>query len=737
MFLARPVDIPKLWSMLRHTGTTEQLMNFIIELKRRNVFRVGIAYVVLGWVVIQVTDTVAPALNLPEWTLALVTWLGIIGFPFALLLAWAFEMTPEGIKLEKNVVRSESIAPVTGRKLDFAIIGLLLAAVGFLVVDNYVLQQPKVAEAPASEPAAAAVKNYGSIAVLPFANISNDPDQEYFSDGISEELLNALSRLRNLQVAARTSSFAFKDRNLDVTEIGNKLKVETLLEGSVRKSGNRVRITAQLIDVDNGYHLWSETYDRELTDVFAIQDELTKAIVAALKVHLATGETAATTGDIGNWEAYDAYLKGLHGLRQRRPESVTAAIDYFQAALSLEPDFAAAMAKQAQALMLSATYSDIPWADATARARALLDQALALNPGLAEAHAASGFLLLYDGRGSEGLERLNRALTLDPGLVEALHWRAIVLRNQGHVGEALASSQQAHLLDPMHGAVFGLLSSFEIDYGLPVRLELELVQQYHPERYALYQLRTLSSRGNWADALELLRASPESSILARESWIVITRARLKERSEAAVARLAARATDPETDIFLWEKVTFGDYEAAEAFLAGVDSDTLANHTVEGYRGVIQYFRGINEQAQVTLTRAMQDYDIMLFGNAWFLRSSGNALDLADVLQRRGDHAAAADYMDRVRELLSAVQRGGARYGVEIDAAKLKILEGDHAAAIALLRQKRERGALLWYEMRGPLFERLADEPDFVKLQADLNQHIDAERAKLGWPPADF
>ena len=273
-------------------------MGIIAELKRRNVFRVGIAYLVLAWVVIQVTDTISPALNLPGWTLPLVTWLGVIGFPFVLIFAWAFELTPDGIKRDHEVDRSQSITPITGRKIDFVIIGLLLVAVGFLLVDRYTGQdeaeedQLVSTELTVMKPVESA---YDSIAVLPFHNMSNDPGQEFFSDGITEELLNALARLRNLKVAARTSSFAFKGQKVDIREIGKALNVATVLEGSLRKSGKRLRITAQLIDVETGYHLWSEIYDRELTDVFAVQDDITAQIMSALKVHLGAGETVQVT----------------------------------------------------------------------------------------------------------------------------------------------------------------------------------------------------------------------------------------------------------------------------------------------------------------------------------------------------------------------------------------------------------------------------------------------------------
>ncbi|MCZ6830951.1 MAG: FlgO family outer membrane protein, partial [Gammaproteobacteria bacterium] len=279
------------------------MASLLAELKRRNVYRVAFAYLILGWLVLQITDIVAPALHLPVWTITLVTFLGIIGFPFAMFFTWAFEMTPQGLKRTADVHPEESISHETGSQINRLIFAMMAMAILVLLVDRLfyrVEQSPATGEinqaagermvpATAVEPqpvAAAARGKPRSIAVLPFVNMSNDPDQEYFSDGISEELLNGLARIGELRVAARTSSFAFKGKNLDIKEIGNKLNVEAVLEGSVRKSGKRIRITAQLIDVNDGFHLWSDTYDRDLTDIFVIQDEISAAIIEALRVHL-------------------------------------------------------------------------------------------------------------------------------------------------------------------------------------------------------------------------------------------------------------------------------------------------------------------------------------------------------------------------------------------------------------------------------------------------------------------
>ena len=271
-------------------------MSFFSELKRRNVFKVAAAYIIVGWLLLQVSDTLVPALHLPEWFHSGVAFLLIIGFPLAVIFAWAFEMTPDGLKREKEVDRSQSITRVTGQKLNNALIGMLVLALGYFVIDKFVLdprrdaelvqnnQSEKLQEAGADVQGGEEFGNK-SIAVLPFVNMSDDGANEYFSDGLSEELLNLLAKIPDLKVAARTSSFQFKGKTGDIESIATQLKVANVLEGSVRKSGNQVRITAQLIKADDGYHLWSETYDRTLENIFAVQDEIAAAVVDALKVH--------------------------------------------------------------------------------------------------------------------------------------------------------------------------------------------------------------------------------------------------------------------------------------------------------------------------------------------------------------------------------------------------------------------------------------------------------------------
>ncbi|HLF31258.1 MAG TPA: hypothetical protein VI566_09585, partial [Xanthomonadales bacterium] len=328
-------------------------MSFLSELKRRNVFRVGVAYAIAAWLLLQIADLLLDNTNAPSWVIQSLFVVVGIGFVFALIFSWIYELTPEGVVRESKVPRDDSVTAHTARKLDYVTIALLLGAVTYLVLDRFVLEPPVKAAAPmtaesvaaetaAGEPAAPMAEP-NSIAVLPFSDLSEAGDQAYFSDGIAEELLNLLVRVDGLKVASRTSSFAYKDESRSIPEIAAELKVANILEGSVRKAGNRVRITAQLIDTRNDRHLWSETYDRDLVDIFAIQDEIATAIVSALKDQLgvqATADAIVVEAATSNLDAYDLYLKGRTLFTAR--QDIAVAIQLFEQAIALDPNYARA-----------------------------------------------------------------------------------------------------------------------------------------------------------------------------------------------------------------------------------------------------------------------------------------------------------------------------------------------------------------------------------------------------------
>ena len=318
-------------------------MSLINELNRRNVFRVGAAYLVVAWLLIQIADTVGDMLALPDVVGRTILLLVTIGFPIALLVSWVYEVTPDGIATQEEV--DAGAKSTSGKKLNAVIIGGLALVLGFVIMDAYVLnsglapdlEEVITSDVPFQGEITATAELEKSIAVLPFANLSSDPEQEYFSDGLSEELLNKLAQVPDLLVAARTSSFYYKGKNEDMRTIGEELGVNYILEGSVRKSNDQLRITAQLIQADNGFHLWSDTYDRQLADIFAIQDEIGTEVTRALSITLAAGEFDDPEGT-QNVAAYDAYLQATSEFYKYTPQSILASIELINESLQLDPD---------------------------------------------------------------------------------------------------------------------------------------------------------------------------------------------------------------------------------------------------------------------------------------------------------------------------------------------------------------------------------------------------------------
>ena len=314
-------------------------MSLFKELQRHNVFRVAIVYIVTAWLILQLADVVLNNIESPVWTFKVILLLLVLGFPLALLLAWAFELTPEGLKKEKAVDRSESISHITGRKLDFVIISVLAIAIVYFVAERFSGSGERVGEAPV----------HASVAVLPFVPLSSGEDDGYFADGLTEEILNSLAQLPELQVTARTSSFFFKGQNLPVPEIAARLNVAHIVEGSVRRSGEQVRTTAQLIRASDGFHLWSQTYDRALDDVFVVQEDIAENIAAALNVMLDdNSRQAMRNAGIRDVEAFIAYQKGLeafaaaHDQAPHISEPLAIANAYFDRALEVAPNLTVA-----------------------------------------------------------------------------------------------------------------------------------------------------------------------------------------------------------------------------------------------------------------------------------------------------------------------------------------------------------------------------------------------------------
>lgn len=456
-------------------------MNLIRELRRRNVIRMAGLYLVGAWLVVQVASTVFPAFDLPGWALRGVILLLVIGFIPALVFAWVFELTPEGLKRDAEVPEAESIAPATARRMDRAIIVVLLLALGYFAIDKFVLVPGRDAagsgadpalsatgaeSTSATEPAAAApAADAKSIAVLAFADLSEARDQEYFSDGVAEEILNALARIDDLKVAGRTSSFYFKGRNESLATIGSTLGVAHVLEGSVRKQGERLRISAQLLRVSDGVQLWSETFDGTDADIFALQEKIAQQVTRELEVALGAGANARLV-EVGtrNPEAFALYLRATDVFNRRAFERYAEAIADAQRALQLDPGFARAHSRLATLYFQASTTSPSEAVEGLLEAAGRhAGEALALNARLAEPHALTA--VMAHPEFAKAREAFAEALRLDFRDPSANLWYALFLCNLGYIAECEQGLDRTLAIDPLLPQALGWRARLYVSAG--------------------------------------------------------------------------------------------------------------------------------------------------------------------------------------------------------------------------------------------------------------------------------
>ena len=497
-------------------------MSFIGELKRRNVIRVAILYFVSSWLLLQLTDVLQSILPVPEWTGSFVFMMLLIALAPALIFSWVYEMTPEGLKREKDVDRTTSITPDTGKKINTVIAVLLVLAIGGMLADRLIPERTAgvvdvghLVEAPATVEKA-------SIAVLPFADLSEEGDQQFFTDGLSEELLNLLVRIDGLKVASRTSSFAYRGSGLGIPEISNALGVAHVLEGSVRKSGDRIRITAQLIEAGTDRHLWSDNFDRELDDIFAIQDEIGNAIVNALKDELGILEEVSVRvkAATSNVDAYELYLEARELFIKR--ERIDDGIRLFKEAIDLDPEFAraweglAAAESVADDWVLGDGIEHLPLAFEAA------NTALSLDPELSMPYAV---LSNTGTRGGDDYVRANDYLDLaiekDPKNATALLWRGINMNDLGLFDEAMAYFEECLVVDPgylncKHHLAASFLYSGNEQRALEI-YEPTLDRSFHSMSEAFVPVYAVN--GERKLALLLAEIKFESSSAPVDEWI--------------------------------------------------------------------------------------------------------------------------------------------------------------------------------------------------------------------------
>jgi TolB-like protein/Flp pilus assembly protein TadD len=517
----------------------------LTELNRRKVLRTVGAYAVSVFVVLQLMDAAVDPLRLPDWLPTLVVIVLILGFPLVFILAWQFDITPEGVKK----TRTDSLLSGTQNTLLFSMMMLGMVGLGYGFYGYYssvfISGDTTETQSLASQQREF-VAPENSIAVLPFADLSEDSSQAYFSDGIAEEILNVLAKIKGLHVAARTSSFAFRTPDKDIREIGRLLNVSTVLEGSIRKSGDRIRLTAQLINVEDGYHIWSNSYDRELDDVFAIQDEVASAIATAL-VDSFAGLEQKPTSRTHDLAAFEAYRTGrLHWWR-RSPDELQKAITLFASALEHDASFAPAYAAMADSWLLLAMYGNLTNMKATERAMPMIEKALEIDPESAEAFAALGLARWQIGQMDAGESALRQALKLNDDYIPAYLWLGGMLGELGRLPEQAQILQQAMAIDPLN------------------------------ELLAINFAGNLTARGDYEAGKDLLKdlvsLRPDSATLLR----IISNYALESGELVDAWRYARRAYDlePESPVVIkalaaaWESVGVID-KAEELLLEGLD-----------------------------------------------------------------------------------------------------------------------------------------------------------------------
>ena len=523
--------------------------SFFAELRRRNVYRAAVLYAAGAWLAVQVATQVFPFFHIAEWIVRWIVIAAIIGFPFWLAFAWYYEFTPEGIKRESEIDPADSTAAHTGKKLDRWIIGILALAVVLLLTNTFVWHKGAGLNA---ETDGTPIAEH-SIAVLPFVNMSDEKANEYFSDGISEELLNLLAKIPQLQVTARTSSFSFKGKEVAIPEIARTLHVAHVLEGSVRKAGNSVRITAQLIKAGTDTHLWSQTYDRKLDDIFKVQDEIAAAVVEQLKIKLLG---AAPTAKPVDGQAYALFLQARAVERQGSADAFAQAIALYQQAVALDASDAAAWTGLAEVYCLQEYQYQRPAAEATQLARVAIEHALASDPGYAPAHAQLGWIAIFLDRDLAAAARhLEHALSLDPGNTDVLGIAAILARRLGRFEQAVAIGRHLLAHDPVSPTGWD-----DLGYAL-------LYAGHRDEAIAAFR--------------KVLQLSPN---FAGEHWNIA--ALLAQEGDAGTAMAdAQQETDPQFRLYALTAAHFAIGEKAK-------SDALFAEAIERYGATSAYSIGL-------------------------------------------------------------------------------------------------------------------------------------------------
>jgi len=725
-------------------------MQLFEELKRRNVFRVGVAYLLIAWLIVQVAETLFGTFGVPDSVFRGMVILLVLGFPVALLLSWIYDVTPSGIVRDSDTGEPASAAARPTRNLDLAIIGMLAVAIGFFAVDRFVDRLPATRTEPEDQAVAESETTGQTIAVLPFQNRSAREEDAYFVDGIHDDILTHLSKARSLTVIARTSVEQFRDTQLPVRDIAEKLGVSAIVEGGVQRAGDRVRISVQLIDATNESHLWAEIYDRELNaaNIFATQTEVATAVANALQATFSVEEaTRASNLPTNNLEAWEAYQLGRHSLRGS--VSGSRALEHFRRALELDPDFALAHVGLARASFLRQFATDVSEESAMATAMQAAQRALALAPDLPEGLAMVGDLLKWRYEYAEAETYFLRALEIDPNSAAALDSYAALLVALGRNMEAIAASEKLVRLDPLNvehhqSLAVTLFAAGRFDDAL-ARLDNALdvdpssAFTYHEIGHIFQALGRYDLALPWlGKALEL-----EQDEWYHLVWLANAYAALGDTAEAqklideALQRSGRNHVAPISTAGL-RALDQGEVDSASRLLE------------EAYAIDPSFVFAVTALVEIDLSkgnadRARERFELVLpelLGDEPVLENidcSCSSVPLAAVLLRTGE----TDRAERLLDLSEAWNAGRPRqgsYGYGINDVEIHALRGDTAKALQALREAEQAGwrSPVWryYRDFNPYLTSIRDEPEFEAIFADIERDMANQREAVAARPAD-
>jgi TolB-like protein/Flp pilus assembly protein TadD len=714
-------------------------MSLFEELKRRNVIRVGIGYLITAWLLLQVVDLVLENINAPDWVMQVFMLAVAVGFPLVLIFAWAFEMTPDGLKKETEVDRSQSIAQMTGRKLDRAIILVMALALAYFAYDKFIAAPAPMATsleggtqsaANDSEAADTAPKRQ-SIAVLPFANRSSREEDAYFAEGIHDDLLTSLAKVGSLKVISRTSVVRYRESSLSIPEIAAELGVTTVLEGGIQRSGSQVRINVQLIDAATDEHLWAENYDRALTaeNLFSIQSEISREIVAALRGTLSDEESARLAEQpTDSLEAYGEYVLGRQELSKRTNESLPRAQAHFEKAVELDPEYVLAYVGLADSLSLQVNYGDLFMLDTFAPRQAAIDRALALNPNAGEAYTSLASLRQDQDQDEAAEGFFKKAIELSPNYVTAWHWYAVLLEELERDDEALRMIEKARELDPI--APILAMAKATILWNLDRREEAFEVNRKQlektPEFPNLYGQRIgwHGSQGELGEAMRWSKAYAGLDATASGAHVSLCFMLVQLGDEAEAERCYDRVEESYPEASFGSRISLhqlrGDLDKSlevmqqiaqqfpfEGPQVGLGFNHLSNNQFDEARTIVEKNWPELAGTEPIMVDDQNDNRVQMAGMA--LLATGD--------EERGNYL-----LDQALVYYQSQPRQGA------GPVFIHGFRGNKDKAIAALRKAMDEGwRFNWYRLRYPVFDYLLNEPEWVNLVTEMEADIARQR----------